>query len=261
MKKKIFFFIILFFAFSKIVIAQPNLSPTPEPGTLGGKCKNIDLSALDSSIPKFSTPDDTDPNKWGCGNILIAKFCVSDLFNSAKKSANEFLHTDELLKELGDLGACEPGLEPSTIDIDSEDCICIDPNMRGVIKISDWFCNKYIQGSAQEKIKSSEFANCSSCFSNGGYYSGIGCIYFSDWKTFFEKNIFGTLVGLAGFIALICIVYSAFQLQLSQGNTEKIKKAQELLTSCIMGLMLIIFSVFILKLIGVDILRIPGFGK
>ena len=38
-----------------------------------------------------------------------------------------------------------------------------------------------------------------------------------------------------------------------------LKKAQELITSCIMGLMLIIFSIFILRLIGVDILKIPGF--
>ena len=41
---------------------------------------------------------------------------------------------------------------------------------------------------------------------------------------------------------------------------EKIKKAQDLLTSCIMGLMLIIFAVFILRLVGVNILRIPGFS-
>jgi len=48
-------------------------------------------------------------------------------------------------------------------------------------------------------------------------------------------------------------------MQSSQGNPEKLKKAQEMITSCIMGLMLIIFSVFILKLIGVNILKIPGF--
>ena len=49
-------------------------------------------------------------------------------------------------------------------------------------------------------------------------------------------------------------------MQTSQGNPEKLKKAQEMLTSCIMGLMLIIFSVLILRLIGVDILKIPGFN-
>jgi len=68
-------------------------------------------------------------------------------------------------------------------------------------------------------------------------------------------------IGLAGLIALLCIIYAAFMIQISSGNPERIKKAQELLTSCIMGLMLIIFSVFILRLIGVDILKIPGFTK
>jgi len=49
-------------------------------------------------------------------------------------------------------------------------------------------------------------------------------------------------------------------MQSSQGNPEKLKKSQDMITSCIMGLMLIIFSIFILKLIGVDILKIPGFS-
>ena len=58
----------------------------------------------------------------------------------------------------------------------------------------------------------------------------------------------------------MCIIYSAYLIQFSRGNPERIKKAREYLTSCIMGLLLIIFSIFILRLIGVDILRIPGFG-
>lgn len=269
MARRLFFslFIILFiFSFFQVNYLAQEISPTPEPGKEGGRCKPV-LSGneiLDNvSIPKFSTPDDTNQSKWGCIRFFFieTRWCISELFNSAKKEVNEFLNTDELLKELGILGVCDSGLEPSTIDVNSPDCICINPNTRDLSKLSDWFCNKYIRGTAQEKINSKEFIKCSDCFSNGGYYSAIGCIYFSDWKTFFEKNIFGTLIGLAGFIALICIIYSAFQLQLSQGSAEKIKKAQELLTSCIMGLMLIIFSVFILRLIGVDILKIPGFGK
>jgi putative Mn2+ efflux pump MntP len=68
-------------------------------------------------------------------------------------------------------------------------------------------------------------------------------------------------MGLAGIIAIGCITFAAIQFQLSQGDTEKIKKARELMTSCIMGLILIIFSVFILRVIGVDILQLPGLGK
>jgi len=87
----------------------------------------------------------------------------------------------------------------------------------------------------------------------------MGCVY-TDTKDFIEKTVFGLGIGLAGGFALLCIIYAAFMMQSSQGNPEKLKKAQELITSCIMGLMLIIFSVFILRLIGVSILKIPGFG-
>lgn len=44
----------------------------------------------------------------------------------------------------------------------------------------------------------------------------------------------------------------------SGGNTEKTKAGKELLTAAITGLMILIFSVFILDFFGLRILRIPG---
>ena len=46
----------------------------------------------------------------------------------------------------------------------------------------------------------------------------------------------------------------------SQGNPEAVKAATEQLTSAIIGLLFIILSFVILEIIGVDILKIPGFG-
>lgn len=75
----------------------------------------------------------------------------------------------------------------------------------------------------------------------------------------FVKNIFSILLSIVGGIAVLLIIYSGYQLMVSQGNPEKIKEAQEQLTSAIVGLLFIIFSLAILQIIGVDILKIPGF--
>jgi hypothetical protein len=52
------------------------------------------------------------------------------------------------------------------------------------------------------------------------------------------------------------ILYAGFMLMTSTGNPERIKAGQELLTSAISGLILLIFSVFILNFIGINILGI-----
>jgi len=67
-------------------------------------------------------------------------------------------------------------------------------------------------------------------------------------------------MGLGGVIAFILIIFGGFQIILSAGNPDKVKAGQEMITSAIAGLLLIIFSVFILRLIGYDILQIPDFG-
>lgn len=107
-----------------------------------------------------------------------------------------------------------------------------------------------------------ERKGCNDCFNNGadsGIWTSLGCVK-SSVAGFIKDFVFKIGIGLAGLIALLCIIYSAFILQTSGANPEKIKKAQEMLTSCIIGLLLIIFSVFILRVIGVDIIRIPGLG-
>lgn len=75
----------------------------------------------------------------------------------------------------------------------------------------------------------------------------------------FIKSIFGILLSLAGGVALLLIIISGYRLMTSQGNPEKVQAAREQLTSAIVGLLFIIFSLAILTIIGVDILRIPGF--
>ena len=46
----------------------------------------------------------------------------------------------------------------------------------------------------------------------------------------------------------------------STGDPIKLQAGRELLTAAIAGLLLLIFAVYILKLIGVEILGLPEFG-
>lgn len=79
----------------------------------------------------------------------------------------------------------------------------------------------------------------------------------------FFGQLLGWAMGMGGGIAFLLIVYAGFMITTSAGNLERLKAGQELLTSAISGLILLIFSIFVLNFIGVDILGLCkfGFGK
>lgn len=83
--------------------------------------------------------------------------------------------------------------------------------------------------------------------------SAIGCIPVGNTNQFMGW-ILGWAVGVGGGIAFLLIVYASFMIMTSQGIPDRLKAGQELLTSAISGLIMLIFSVFILKFIGIDIL-------
>jgi hypothetical protein len=76
----------------------------------------------------------------------------------------------------------------------------------------------------------------------------------------FLSDILRWAVGIGGGIAFLLILYAGFMIMTASGNPERLKAGQELLTSAISGLILLIFSVFILKFIGIDILGLGAFG-
>lgn len=89
-------------------------------------------------------------------------------------------------------------------------------------------------------------------------WTAIGCIP-TDPGAFIKKFVtFGA--GLAGGIAFLLILFGGFQVMTSTGNPEKLNAGKELVVSAIAGLLLVIFSIFLLKIIGYNILGIPGFG-
>lgn len=88
-------------------------------------------------------------------------------------------------------------------------------------------------------------------------WTAIGCIEATSTGLINTFLPFG--IGIAGGIAFLLILFGALQMMMSSGNPEKLNAGKELVTAAITGLLLIIFSIFLLQLIGVKILRIPGF--
>lgn len=72
------------------------------------------------------------------------------------------------------------------------------------------------------------------------------------------KGLLGILITVGGAVAFIIIIITGYRLMTSGGDPEKIKAAREQLTSAIVGLLFIIFSISILSFLGVDVLGIFG---
>jgi hypothetical protein len=136
-------------------------------------------------------------------------------------------------------------------------CKCVSVATAATEARISYYCGRYIDKRTPQHTE--DLAKCLECSEdNGGLYTGLGCIP-TTFSSFVSNFLLGFGISLGGGISLMCIIYSAFMIQTSRGNADKIQHAQEQLTACITGLMLIIFSIFILRVIGVDILKIPGF--
>jgi len=147
---------------------------------------------------------------------------------------------------------CMVGSPSTPGDTNNNSCICISEPTKAPLSAMEPICNRI-------NSQTGEQSNCKACAQGGGLWTSLGC-FSGNLSEFISQKILGTGVGIAGGISLLCIMFAAFQMQTSSGNAEKIKKAQELLTNCITGLMIIVFSILILKIIGVDVLRLPNFG-
>jgi len=101
---------------------------------------------------------------------------------------------------------------------------------------------------------------CLACFAAGKVWTALGCINTQDTNQFVSQ-VLGIVIKIAGGIAFLLIIFGAIKVLTSAGNPENVKAGQELITSALMGLLFILFSVFLLELIGVKILNIPGFKK
>lgn len=107
---------------------------------------------------------------------------------------------------------------------------------------------------------STEQAQCNSCMAdNTKVWTAIGCIHTGDDPAQFLTVVLNLGIGIAGGIAFLLILFGGLQIMTSAGNPEQLNAGRELVTSAITGLLLIIFSIFLLQFIGINIIGIPGF--
>jgi len=100
---------------------------------------------------------------------------------------------------------------------------------------------------------------CKACENRGGVWTAVGCAQTkaeSIVKMFIKIGI-----SIGGGIALLSILLGAFKLTTSQGDPKQVEEAKSLISSAIIGLIFILFSVVIIQFIGVQLFRIPGFGE
>lgn len=91
-----------------------------------------------------------------------------------------------------------------------------------------------------------------------GMWTAIGCIPIESDSII--RTIITLGLGIGGGITLLLILAGAFQLTVSSGEAQKVQEAREQITSAVIGLLFIIFSITILRFIGVQFLQLPGFG-
>lgn len=88
-------------------------------------------------------------------------------------------------------------------------------------------------------------------------YTALGCIpvEMKDFMLWLLPKLFG----IVGGIAFLLMVYGFIQVSTSKGDPKVVQGAKETITSAITGLIICIGALFLLSLIGRDILKIPGF--
>ena len=202
-----------------------------------------------------------------CPKLIVSTNCLlkngdADCRDGTPGCQNYFCHPDKLATVIGS-GKCELGSPPATL---SETPTPIPTKVPPLPPCAEWVyafptnspdfrLNNIVIPTGNPEYVNPNFKT-RKCI---GINTAIGEI--STEPQGFVKRIFSLVLGVAGGIALILIIISGYRFMASQGNPEAITNARQQLIAAIVGLLFIIFSFVILQIIGVDILRIPGFAK
>lgn len=87
--------------------------------------------------------------------------------------------------------------------------------------------------------------------------TALGCLPYA--REAFISALLGFVAGISGLISLVVMMVSTFLIMTSAGDPERLKRGKELFMAALTGLLFIVFSVTLLRLIAGDIIKLPGF--
>lgn len=85
----------------------------------------------------------------------------------------------------------------------------------------------------------------------------LGCIPAGNFNDLVVQ-ILKLVISVSGGIAFLLMIFGGFKVLVSAGNPKGVQSGNEMITSALIGLLFILFSVFLLKLIGVTVFQLPG---
>jgi hypothetical protein len=161
------------------------------------------------------------------------------------------------------------GTEEGT-KVEEDDKIEKDPCLNSKDKVEDTYSNPHIDVDTCDVYGPLVANGVQAIFtftpekadSAAGYFQGDERVHtpFGDITVSpagIAQAVLSLALGAGGGIAFLLMVFGSYRLIFSAGNPMAVQQGREVITAAVVGLLVILFSVFILRLFGIGILGLP----
>ena len=216
-------------------------------------CKSNDIAICQRRQDQACTKDSECFVGEGCGNWICVGFAEGRKAGICQDSTNVCSKANQTCK---DDSECSGGSGCSLFtchELGRNSSAC-----RLGVQQKNTTTGNFFYGCSEQQIREGKCTGASGVpCPNGqaGINTALGCL--NPEPSALVQSILKFSVGVGGGIAFLLMIFGAFQMITSAGSAEALKAGQERFYSAIIGLLFLIFSVLLLKIIGVDIL---GFG-
>lgn len=224
------------------------------------------IEELKATTVQFNCLDNSNLNSTGCrgregqyfSGLEPVDISLSGTDNTNIVSAPNGYYTCPIITEIN-RAIGKANLSVTGNNGCSSDIVTIKPGNWNIITEGSLFGNILQAVGVPTPTNISEgAAYCITSDGARGVKSALGCISFDATGGGFVRSLLGVIIGLGGGVALLLILYGIFIVTTSAGIPEKLKEGKELITSAIAGLLFIIMAIFLMNLIGIQLLALPG---